>query len=333
MLTGLPQLAVLRAFEAAVRHGSFTRAAEELGLTQGAVSHHVKGLEVLVGAALFERGARGVSVTREGAQLAAAVRDGLGRVTEALALLRRASESRRVVVAALPGFVVKWLFPRLHRFDERCPDIDVDVLATAGDDLALREADVAILYGAIWPVPAGAERLIDEVMAPVCSPRLALGALPLNGAADLRRHVLLHDEVRGDARDRVGWRHWLAAAGFADLRPAHERRFGQANMVVDAAVEGRGVALGRNALIGLELAAGRLVVPFGPVVTTGLAYWLVPAPATRERASVAAFVAWLREEAAASAADAALMRRLAGERAGAAPDIDGTGGTERAGGG
>lgn len=309
MLPALPPLSQLRAFEAAERLKSFTRAAEELGTTQSAVSHHVGSLELVAGTALFARRGRGVVPTAEGARLAGAVRDGLGRVAATLTQLRRAGDARRVVVSAMPGFAVKWLFPRLIRFDEHHPGIDVDVaVSVQAIDFTTSEVDLAIRYGQSGTAGLHVEKLIGEVMAPVCSPRLRRGLRPLRCVADLTRHVVLHDEVREVDGQEPTWRRWLAAAGADGVAMPHSRRFGQSNMVVDAAVDGLGVALGRSPLVAADLAAGRLVVPFGPPLDLGLGYYIVCPHQALTRSSVRSFVAWLRREAGFEPDGAALIR-------------------------
>ncbi len=291
----LPPLATLRVLEAAVRLGSFTSAADELGRTQSAVSHQIRELELRIGCPLFERRGRGVVATAEGERLAEAVIGGLGRIHHVFDALRRERRVDRVVVSALPGFVVKWLFPRLVRFDERHPAIEVDVMASGRrSELVLGEADLAIRYGGgSWP-GLGSTLLLGERMAPVCAPRLAS---QLHEPADLAAMTLLHDDLPAGEGVGVGWARWLAVVGQSGLEPVHNRRFGQANMVIDAAVEGVGVALGRSPLVAGDIRAGRLVVPFGPSLATGLAYYVVGVERVLERPAVQAFIDWLVEEA------------------------------------
>lgn len=292
----LPPLAALRVLEAAVRLRSFTSAADELGRTQSAVSHQMKELELRLGCALFERRGRGVVATPEGERLAEAVIGGLGRIHYVFDAIRRERHADRVVISALPGFVVKWLFPRLVRFDERHPSIEVDVMASGRrSELVLGETDLAIRYGSGSYQGLLSTMLLGERMAPVAAPRLAHR---LREPADLRAVTLLHDDLPTDEGLGVGWARWLAAAGQGYLEPVHNRRFGQSNMVIDAAIEGVGVALGRSPLVAGDIRAGRLVVPFGPVLETGLAYHIVGVERVLERPAVRAFIDWLLEEAA-----------------------------------
>ncbi len=302
----LPPLSTLRILEAAVRLESFTLAADELGRTQSAVSHQIKELELRLGCPLFERRGRGVVATAAGERLAEAVTGGLGRIHHVFDAIRRERHADRVVVSALPGFVVKWLFPRLVRFDERHPSIEVDVMASGRrSELVLGEADLAIRYGTGSFSGLASTLLLGERMAPVVAPRLAR---QLRRPADLARLTLLHDDLPTEEGSSVGWARWLEAAGIGDLEPVHNRRFGQSNMVIDAAVEGVGIALGRSPLVAGDIGAGRLVVPFGPVLQTGLAYHIVGIERVLERPAVHAFVEWLVEEAASEPAPEAVLR-------------------------
>jgi LysR family glycine cleavage system transcriptional activator len=298
MVVRTPPLQSLRACEAAARLGSFTRAAEELGLTQGAVSHHVKALEGELGVPLFLRLPRKTVATAEGRRLAEAVRAGLERIAEAAASLKSERDERALTVSVLPGFAVKWLFPRLISFDQRHPEIRVSISASAElADFAAGEADLAIRYGRGRYAGLLVERILDDEMFPVCSPALAAGNPPLNRPEDLARHVLLHDDIPAVDGVRPGWRLWLERVGAGQVAPAANRQFGQSNMVLQAAMAGLGVALGRGALVADDLAQGRLVRPFGPAVPSGFAYYVVCPHQAAESPKVAAFRAWLRDEA------------------------------------
>jgi len=299
----LPPTATLRAFEAAARLRSFTRAAEELGLTQGAVSHQIRALEQQLGTALFRREQRQSLLTPRGELLAAAVRDGMARIADAFAAVQRERRAPTLMVSVLPGFAVKWLFPRLIRFDQSHPEIQVNI--ATGTHLAdlPGEADVAIRYGTGNYPGLHAEKLLDERLFPVCSPALCAGKRPLRKPADLARHTLLHDHIYAVGGRPPTWETWLKAAGIDAIDPAAGRRYGQANMVIQAAIEGLGVALGRTALVHDDLAAGRLVCPFGPSVPSDYSYYFVSTREALETAKVAAFHGWLRREAAATIAE------------------------------
>lgn len=296
-LLHLPPISALRAFEAAARLRSFTLAAEELGLTQSAISHQVRGLEDHLGFELFQREPRRIATTAKGERLALAVRDGLGVVARAIVELTKTDAGPHLVVSTLAGFAVKWLFPRLIRFDERHPKIELSI-ATTGQlaDFSAGEADVAIRYGTGRYSGLYVEKILDEDMFPVCSPKLLRGPKALNKPADLAHVPLLHDDIIKLDGHLPGWRLWLNAAGASNVDPAKGRRFGQSNMSIQAAIEGLGVALGRTPVVADDLAAGRLVKPFDLTVPSGYAYYFVCPPRSIDRPKVAAFRAWLLAE-------------------------------------
>lgn len=296
-LLHLPPISALRAFEAAARLRSFTLAAEELGLTQSAISHQVRGLEDHLGFELFQREPRRIATTAKGERLALAVRDGLGVVARAIVDLTKTDAGPHLVVSTLAGFAVKWLFPRLIRFDERHPKIELSI-ATTGQlaDFSAGEADVAIRYGTGRYSGLYVEKILDEDMFPVCSPKLLRGPKALNKPADLAHVPLLHDDIIKLDGHLPGWRLWLNAAGASNVDPAKGRRFGQSNMSIQAAIEGLGVALGRTPVVADDLAAGRLVKPFDLTVPSGYAYYFVCPPRSIDRPKVAAFRAWLLAE-------------------------------------
>ena len=296
MLKDIPAVPALRAFEAAARLGSFTAAAEELGVTQGAISQHVKALEKYMDGPLFLRLPRGVVPTPEGRRAAEAVRDGLERIVAALG---PSEPERALTVSVLPGFAVKWLFPRLIKFDQQHPEIEVSISTSARPlDFAGGEADLAIRYGRGGYPGLAVEHLLDDDMFPVCSPRLLEDGAPLRGAEDLGDHVLLHDEIKEIDGIRPGWESWFRDCGLRPPEIANHRRFGQSNMVIQAAIEGMGVALGRHPLAIDDLSAGTLVRPFGAAVPTGFAYYLVCPRGALDRPKVKVFRDWLHAEAA-----------------------------------
>ncbi|MFM8801431.1 MAG: transcriptional regulator GcvA [Tagaea sp.] len=296
-LLHLPPISALRAFEAAARLRSFTLAADDLGLTQGAISHQGRGLEDQLGFELFRREPRRISTTAKGEQLAQAVREGLGTVARAIVELTKTDAGPHLVVSTLAGFAVKWLFPRLIRFDEKHPRIELSI-ATTGQlaDFSTGEADVAIRYGLGRYPGLHVEKILDEDMFPVCAPKLMRGAKALRKPADLAGVPLLHDDITKLEGHTPGWRLWLSAAGVSGVDPAKGRRFGQSNMSIQAAIEGLGVALGRAPLVADDLAAGRLVRPFDLAVPSGYGYYFVCPPRALERPKVAAFRAWVLAE-------------------------------------
>ncbi len=291
-LLRLPPLDPLRGFVAAARHLSFTRAAEELHLTQSAVSRQVQTLESALGVPLFVRGIRSLALTPEGARLASAAEgwlDEYARLAEAL----RAPGPRPVTVTSSIGISALWLVPRLAHFQAQHPDIDVRI--AAGNrivDLAREGVDLALRYCADRDAPPGAERLFGETVIPVASPAVAARRLDRD---TLPQTVLL--EFDDPTYPSLRWQEWLTATGLADLRPRAVVGYNHYDQLIHAAVAGQGVALGRQELIDHLLAEGRLVpVGCGRRVVEGRGYWLVPGPGA-ERPEVARFMEWLRGEA------------------------------------
>lgn len=300
MLSTLPY-AALRAFEAVVRLNGFGRAADELGMSQSAVSQHVRMLEDWTGQRLLVRGARASHPTDEGRRLAEAVAEGLGRIGEVCQELRtRGKDGATLAVTCLPGFAINWLFPRLIRFDQAHPDISVSISTDPRPiNFAAGEADVAIRYGMGHYPGLFVRKLLGESLTPVCAPSLLAGDVPLRAPADLARHTLLMDELKPVGGRLPNWDFWAAQSGVVLPRPARVRRFGQSNMVVQAAIEGLGVALGRDALVMDALADGRLVRAFAlPPVPSDYAFWLVCPETALARPAVRAFHAWVLAEAA-----------------------------------
>jgi LysR family glycine cleavage system transcriptional activator len=294
MFRDLPAMHLLRAFEASARCGSFTAAAAELGLTQGAVSQNVKALEQQVGRSLFRRHSRGNELTSDGRQLLEGVCDALERLGAAL---RSTAADRTLTVSVLPGFAVKWLFPRLIRFDQQYPEIEVSITTTA-QLLTFNngEADISIRYGRGSYPGLTVERLLDESMFPVCSPGLLADHPPLRSVEDLTHHLLLHDEVKEIDGIQPGWTSWFRQVGVTPPKIPNNRRFGQSNMVIQAAIEGIGVALGRSPLTSDDLLSGQLVRPFGAAVPSGFSYYLVYPPTALESSKVRVFRDWLLGE-------------------------------------
>ncbi len=284
----LPPLNAIRAFEAAARHLSFTKAADELAVTQGAVSHQVKALEGWLGVRLFHRETRAIYLTREGQSYLGPVREALDQIAEATRRLALLDPRGPLTVSAIPSFAAKWLLPRLADFRALHPDIDVRI--SADDrlvDFARHDVDLAIRMGnGKWP---GVEviKLMDEDLFPVCSPRLLEGPRPLRRPEDLARHTLLHDDMRQD------WRAWLMAAGVEGVNPDRGPGYTDSSMIIQAAVEGQGVALGRSALASADLAQGRLVKPFEVALPASFAYYVALPPGALESAKVEAFVDWM----------------------------------------
>ena len=283
----LPTLNALRAFEAAGRHLSFTRAAEELHVTQAAVSHQIKSLEEQLGIRMFRRGPRGLLLTDAGQAYLPEVREAFQRLTAATERLLEDDARGAITVSVLPSFAARWLVPRLTRFREEHSDIEIRV--AADDRLAdfdRDDVDVAIRYGRGDYPGLHADRFLTEELYPVCSPAL-LERLPLDRPEQLRDHTLLHDDMRMD------WSMWLLAAGVEGVEPRRGPSFTDSSMVLQAAVDGQGVALGRSALALDDIAAGRLVRPFDFSLPADYAYYIVCPERTAGRPSIKTFREWL----------------------------------------
>jgi LysR family glycine cleavage system transcriptional activator len=257
MLRKLPPLNALKAFEAAARHESFTRAAAELCVTQGAVSHQVKALEEVLGLKLFNRERRRLTLTEAGRDYLVIVRDALDRIALGTESLIQRQSSGALTVSTSPDFAAKWLVHRLGSFAEAHPDMDLRVSATLHHvDFAREEVDIAVRHGdGNWP-GLDVTRLSAEELFVVCSPKLLSGRYRIRKPADLVRFPLLHLD------DRKDWSKWLEQAGVADVELSHGPVLNRASMVIDAAVDGQGVALARTTLAAWDLLNGRLVRPF-----------------------------------------------------------------------
>jgi LysR family glycine cleavage system transcriptional activator len=295
----IPPLNAIRAFEAAARHLSFTHAANELNVTQAAISHQVKALEQWLGLPLFRRLSRAVSLTEEGAAYLPAASQALDGLAGATARLMRAGDARSLTVTTLDSFAAQWLMPRLKGFRARHPEIDVRILPSdAPVDFNLHEVDMAVRYGAgKWPGLIATQLMTEEIF-PVCSPALLRGPHPLRTPDDLRHHTLLHDDMSFEQGD-VDWRTWLRTVG-ADSAIDSERGpfFGHSYLVVQAAIDAQGVALGRGVLVADALADGRLVRPFEVMgLQMEYAYYIAYPEGAIQRPAIAAFSTWLLEEA------------------------------------
>ncbi|MEA1652589.1 transcriptional regulator GcvA [Nitrospirillum sp. BR 11164] len=287
----LPPLPALRAFEAAGRLLSFRQAGEELLITQSAVSHHIRQLEDSLGVALFLRHARGVTLTEDGARYLAAVRQAFGLIAEATRDVRAQGARQTLRVSMVPSFAANWLVPRLDRFAAAHPDVDLILDPTLRKvDVPNGEADVGIRYGA-GPQPGDglAGRLLHvDRLAPVAAPALLRRGPPLQAPADLLAHPLLFT-IRP-----LEWRVWARAAD-VDLQAARTVQLTDYNIVLQAAVEGQGVAMGRALLVQDRLRAGTLVSLFPEVVveTPQVAHWLVWAAARAPTPAMTAFIDWI----------------------------------------
>ena len=288
----------LRAFEAAARHQSFQVAAEELHVTPAAVSHQIKSLEEHLGVALFNRLNREVRLTDAGRTCLPGLRDGFDRIAEAVDKVRHRETGGVLTVSAAPSIAGKWLLPRLERFHERHPDIDIRLDASIHlSDFVRDDVHIALRYGRGHYPGIYTELLMRTEVFPVCSPKLTRGAKALRNPADLRHHTLIHEDAPDIDPSCPDWAMWLRAAGIGGVEAKRGLRFAQAALVLDAAVAGRGVALAKSVVAADDLAAGRLVRPFGEGVPVQFAYYFVCPPASLDIPKVKAFRQWIFEEA------------------------------------
>lgn len=297
----------LRAFEAVARRLSFSAAADELFLTQSAISRQIKGLEQELGATLFNRGTRRVELTAAGEALRQAVMPSLERIDRTVRQIRVAQGRRHVNLSTFASFATLWLLPRLPTFQQRHPDIDIRISASDKmTELDDPEVDLVLRYGFddVASTPE-AERLFGERLTPVASPWLLAQARsgqapPLARAADLAGHALLEEDDHRPSAVYLSWRRWLREAGQPLLEPRRWIYLNYTHQQVQGALAGQGIALARMALVHDALARGELVEPFGPAgrVDSPAAYWLLPLPGARLRPELQAFIAWIRDEAA-----------------------------------
>jgi len=308
----LPPLNALRAFEAAARHLNFSRAADELTVTPGAVSQQIQNLEDYVGAALFKRTPRGLLLTDAAQTALPALREAFDRLAEAASLLTAPVDGRRLTLTAAPSFAAKWLVPRLGRFEAAHPHVDVWLSADMElVDFGAGDVDLAIRYGA-GPYPGlEAVRLMNETVVPVMSPELN-AANPVSSPSDLAHHVLLHDGSPSADDSCPDWVMWLAARGVKGVDGNRGPRFNQSSLVIEAAVGGRGVALAKRTLAQDDLDAGRLIVPVPITTSVDFAYYVVHPKAKGRLPQVKAFVAWIIAEAGVHEAALATMDNGAG---------------------
>ena len=294
----LPPLNALRAFEAAARHLSVSAAAGELHVTPAAISHQVKALEAWLGVQLFRRLNRQVLLTDAGQTCLRGLRDGFDRLAATVEKVRAQSIEGPITITAATSFASKWLVPRLDRFRNSHPDIDVRLDAnTALTDFDRDSVDLGIRYGR-GPYPGlRCDRLLAESVFPVCSPKLMRGVRALRRPRDLVHHTLLHIDMPVMGETEPTWEMWLRAAGVREVDWTRGPHFSVSSMAIEMAIAGQGVVLGSDVLCAADLAARRLVRPFAVGLPLDFAYWIVSPAATADRPKVAAFRSWLLAEA------------------------------------
>jgi|TARA_B110000211_G_scaffold14041_1_gene14698 LysR family transcriptional regulator, glycine cleavage system transcriptional activator len=284
----LPPLNALRAFEASARQLSFTRAAEELFVTQAAISHQIKALEDNLGIKLFMRKNRALLLTEEGQSYYLDIKDIFNALHDATERLLARGEKGAITVSMQPSFAIQWLVPRLNTFNLLHPDIDVRIKAVDQPENSLTEdVDLAIYYGRGRWRGIHAEQLHTEYLIPVCSPLLLSGKKPLNEIADLAQHTLLHDTSRRD------WKRWFKHVDVRGGNVNHGPIFSHSAMVLQAAIHGQGVALAHSVLAKPDIDSGRLVCPFKEVLVSKNSYYIVCREQQLEIGKITAFREWV----------------------------------------
>jgi LysR family glycine cleavage system transcriptional activator len=298
----LPPMQALRAFDAAARAQSLTKAAEALHLTHGAISHQIKSLERDLGVRLVERAGRGIRLTDEGERFATRVRAAFAELAAAVTEIAARANPRQLRVSVVPSFAARWLLPRIGRFVAAHPDVDLDVRANSANvDFRNADDDVAIRYGyGDWP-DVHVEHLFDDQFFPVCSPRLANGRLPAR-PADLAKYPLLRAEDEP-------WRPWFELAGLDWPEPTRGPIFNDSSHMVQAAAEGQGIALARQSLLGNDVRNGVLVRLFDVALPAAKRFYLVYPPRTANSPKLVLFRRWIHEEIAAEQAQQAPRKR------------------------
>jgi LysR family glycine cleavage system transcriptional activator len=306
----VPPFGTLRAFEAAARHLSFKKAAEELHVTPSAISQQIRALEDHLGVALFRRMTRALELTLEGKAMLPKVRDGLGSLSAAMNLVRKpVVTTGPLTVSAPPSFSTRWLLPRLQRFAKAHPEIDLRLTSSLemidgrapdnGHPLFIEPGDerVAIRYGDGDYVGSRIDRIFQAAYVPVCSPRLLDGPNPLLAPEDLRHHTLIHDDTVPDANRRPTWKQWLQQEGVEGVDALRGPHFTDGSLAIEAAADGMGVALALRPLVCSDVKAGRLVIPFDSPMPSNYAYYFVTPETAHERIDLSQFRTWVLTEA------------------------------------
>lgn len=291
-MADLPSLNALRAFDAAARHGSLTRAAAELHVTHGAVSRQIRELERFLGRDLFHRLPRGIALTGHGRQLAFTVTSVFEDLRRAVADVRDRPRHRVINLSTVPSLAARWLVPRLARFQAAHPGVEVRVGTSYQlTDFKRDEVDIALRYGRGPWGDLYDERLFDSCVFPVCAPSLLEGENALREPSDLKRTTLLHDVTHGY------WIRWLEEAGVEGVDARAGLVLEDSNVLLQGAIEGQGVALMPEPLVDADLRAGRLVRPFDTAIALDVTFHIVCRRERLEDPLLLPFIAWLREEA------------------------------------
>jgi LysR family transcriptional regulator, glycine cleavage system transcriptional activator len=291
----LPPLNALRAFEATARHLSFSKAADELHVTPAALSHQIRGLEDLLGLKLFVRRPRSIELTEAARLIQPGIRTGFESLRVAIDQLDQGRKDRVLVVSSTPGLTAKWLVPRLYRFLAKHPDIDTRITASVGyANFATDGVDIGIRLSSGVHPDLYVEKLSDEWLLPLCSPRLLDADPPLLSPADLPRFNLIQIDLPGVVPT---WSDWMELAGIEGIDTRRGLRLNVADHALDAASEGAGVVLGYKVVASHDLGLGRLVAPFGPEIPVpGRSYYFVCPKGEEKRPAIKAFRDWVFDE-------------------------------------
>lgn len=297
----LPPLNTLRAFEAAARHGSFAKAADELAVTPAAISQQVRLLEDDLGVTLFRRLPRGLVVTEAAKRAMPELGKGFAHLARAVEDIRGGALAGPLVISIIPSFAMGWLVPRLGTFVAAYPDIKITVRAELRSvDFAREDVDVGMRYGkGVYP-GLDTRLLMAEEVFPVCAPSLLADARPLRRIEDLRHHLLLHDRAVTGEEPSLDWQNWLRDVGVGDIDAERGPGFTDATLLLEAARRGMGVALGRSGLCAEDLATGRLVRLFTLSRPADYSYYVVTPQGHAANPKVRVLLEWLEEQAAAS---------------------------------
>ena len=287
----LPPLPALHTFLITARCCNFTRAGEQLHITQGAVSRQIAGLEEHLGYSLFHRQARGLSLTEQGQALYPRIEQAFDLIGDAI---EQVSPRRTPLQIKAPTCMQRWLLPKLMQWQTLRPDVPVELTSSVqhGVDFRRETFDAAVVYSPAPGPKREGQHLFDEQLTPVCAPHLLQGSAAINSLIDLEHHTLLHP-----SRDQRDWNNWLNAAG-GDLSVIrHSQYFDTLDLAMTVAAQGNGVAIGDWSLIGDDLKAGHLAMPFNFKVPTGAGYYLVCPPRVEPSAPLQALMTWLLNQA------------------------------------
>ena len=292
----LPPLNSLRAFESAARWNSFTRAAEELNVTPGAISQQIRGLEAYLGQALFKRQNRSIRLTEHAQLCLPALTAGFNQLSDAIKIVEEYNSSRPLIITVANSFASKWLIPHLASFQEKHPEIDVRIdVSCQLVDIIKEDIDIGIRFGNGEYPDLESDYLLPVEIVPVCSPAL-LKTRPLSEPSDLVNHTLIHGDNYFLNATMPDWEMWLSTLGVSGVDASHGPRYSPSDMAIQAAIEGQGVALSSTVAVRNDLESGRLIQPFKETIPLEFAYYCVCSATRAERPYIRAFREWIKAE-------------------------------------